>query len=664
MQHQVPNLFYIFALFTLLYFIYNIRRLFLFSVGKEVTSKISIHLQIINFLSFGIGQRKVYSRRFTYASLMHFLLGWGFIELFFATTVDFFVARGWFVSYLPEFDTPWFAFLNETGGIMLSIGILMALNRRHILKPNQLPQNNYSGRGNLLGDSGILLFLLFLCIGGFITEAARLSIQEPATAHYSYVGYAISLLMSQSSWQYLKPFLWWSHAITSLLFIALIPLTKMFHVFASLLNIALTNIADSRLIKPMFIYKNMEDESVTDENFQMGANYITDFSSKQLLESIACTECSRCSTVCPATSTGKDLSPMKIVTDIRHQLYNEKLYKNESKTSIHATISKEELWACTTCGACMEECPVLINHVPTIIDMRRYLVLSEGKPPQQANESLENLNQQGNPWGFPNQDRLKWATDKNLDLPILSSKKEVDVLYWIGCAGSFDPRNQNISLSMIKILEAAKIDYAVLGKEETCTGDSARRLGEEYLFETLALKNIETLKQYKFNTVITACPHCFHTISNEYPDFGGNYDVVHHSEYIQKLINEKLIDPNNTTLDSATYHDACYLGRHNNIYDAPRNIISNSAPNANLIEMKQNKASGFCCGAGGGNMWHEVDQGERVNLERFKQAKDTGANTIVTACSFCVIMMDDAAKVSNNEHIDIKDLSEIVSEGL
>jgi Fe-S oxidoreductase len=440
----------------------------------------------------------------------------------------------------------------------------------------------------------------------------------------------------------------------------------MFHAIAVVVNVALTNRKLRGHLRPMNVTALMEDENMNEDEISLGAGKSSDFTWKQLLDSVACTECSRCTTVCPAHSSGKLLSPMKIITDIRADLYNDTLGFGKKQNLINGRITPEELWACTTCGACMEECPVLIDHVPAITEMRRHLVLSEGKPPEMANESLEATLKDGNPWGYPKAERLQWATDAKLELPTLAEKKEVDVLYWVGCAGAYDPRNQGIARSVIKILQAAKVDFAVLGKEETCSGDSARRLGEEYLFETLANENISTLDKYKFSIVITACPHCFHTLSSEYPDFGGNYNVVHHSEFIQKLLDEGQLKPEKSLDKKVTYHDACYLGRHNDIYDAPRNVLDSViTEKSNYIELEQSKSSSFCCGAGGGNMWHEDSQGEMVNNIRMEQIIDSGAKQVATACSFCMIMLDDAAKgMGKADDMAVQDIAEIIAERL
>jgi Fe-S oxidoreductase len=596
---------------------------------------------------------------------MHFLLGWGFLELLFATTVDFFIARGWLVDLLPTLDTPWFAFINDLGGIMLFVGLLMALFRRHMFRPETLPQDSFQGRGNLFGDSGVLVFLLILVIGGFLSEAARLAVDQPATSEFSWIGYPLSKIVSLSTWVYLQSILWWSHAGLSLLFIALLPCTKMFHVITVIVNVALTNGAERGKLRAMHISKIMEDPEMDAEDISLGANSASDFTWKQLLDSVACTECGRCTSVCPAYLTDKPLSPMKLITDIRSDLYE--LYSGKSSDSVlvGGSISETELWSCTTCGLCMEECPVMIDHIPTFTDMRRFLVLSEGKPPRQATESLEKTLNTGNPWGFSQEDRTKWAFDAGIDLPIMHQKKEVDVLYWVGCAGAYDPRNQPVARAMVKIFESAGIDYAVLGDEEKCTGDSARRLGEEYLFETMAIQNIETLNKYTFNQIVTACPHCMHTIKNEYPEFNGNYKVTHHTQFINQLIFSGKLSVSAAVTGNVTYHDACYLGRHNGEYEAPRDILKNIINSDNggkLLEMGRNRSKSFCCGAGGGNMWYEVEEGKRMNNFRFQEAVDTGAETVVTACSFCAIMMDDAMKVKGKEDsMQVKDIAELVA---
>jgi len=665
-SHHIPVVFYILALIAVIIFFYNLRRFLAANIGKKDPDyKFKLFPALYNLIYIGILQRRVFRVKFTYASIIHFLIAFGFFILLFATSVGTFVSRGLFVKFLPHLDTPWFAALNDAGGLMVFIGMSMALYRRHFNKPKSLPQDAFKGRSNLFGDTGILLIIIILVLGGYLAEAARLAIQSPVTAQYSWIGYPISNLFSIEFWNIAERFLWWSHGILSLMAIAIIPNTKIFHTIASTLNIALTNRDLRGKVRPMYVSKLMEDPDMDVDAISFGSTKLEDFTKKQLLDSIACTECGRCSNVCPAYNTDKLLSPMKIITDIRQVLYSKYLDKKDVEGIVGNIITETELWSCTTCGACMEECPVLINHIPTFTDMRRYLVLSEGKPHQQAADSLEKTMNTGNPWGFSQSERTKWAKDAGIDLPLMSEKKEADVLYWVGCAGAYDPRNQKVAKAMISILEAANIDYAVLGNEETCTGDSARRLGEEYLFETMALQNIETLNKYNFKKIITPCPHCFHTIGNEYGDFEGNYEVQHHSQFIMELINSEKLKLNKYLDDKITYHDACYLGRHNGEYNAPRNVINSVMKDGELIEMDRNKENSFCCGAGGGNMWYDIEDGDRINYVRFQEAIDTGVDSVATACSFCTFMMDDAMKVKGKEDsMKVLDIAEIVTEAL
>ncbi len=664
-SHHIPIAFYILVFLSLGYTIYNSRRLVTVFSGKpEMKRPHRFWKQFVQIIQFGLLQRKLYSKRFAFAGVMHFFLAWGFFELFFATTVDFFTARGFLVNYLPTLDTPWFAFINDLGGLMLLLGLVFAIFRRTANLPEKLPHNAFAGRGNLFGDMGILIFLILLVIGGFLSEAARLGADQPVNPEYSWIGFPISKLMSASGWIAIKPVLWWFHAITSLLFIAVFPLTKMFHAFVIFLNVALTDQDKKGHLRPMHVSELLSNPDTDIDNISLGASNIHDLTWKQLLDSVSCTECARCTSLCPASQTGKPLSPMKIITDIRHVL-TQVADRQEGEKLVGGLITENELWSCTTCGACMEICPVLIDHVPTFTDFRRYLVLSEGAPPDQAGDSLEKTTQTGNPWGFPKSKRLKWAEDAELTLPVFSGKKSADVLYWVGCAGSYDPRNQEVSKAMINIFQLAGVDFAVLGAEESCTGDSARRLGEEYIFETMALQNIETLSKYSFNKIVTQCPHCFHTLKNDYQDFGANFQVIHHSEFIDELMKTDKLPPTTGDSLSVTYHDPCYLGRHNQIYDAPRSVIQNSTGGESMIEMPRHRQNSFCCGAGGGNMWYEINEGHRINVNRFDEAASTGAHTIATACSFCLIMMDDAMRVQGKEKdIEILDIAELVNSRL
>ena len=387
-----------------------------------------------------------------------------------------------------------------------------------------------------------------------------------------------------------------------------------------------------------------------------GIGTTKELSWKHVLDGAACVECGRCSEVCPATNTQKSLDPRKIMGHLKTALSHLKNPKKQPVELLDNIVSSDEIWDCTTCGACMEACPIHLEHIPPIIGMRRYLTMTKGEVSEQLQTTLENLENQGNPWGFNNNDRANWS--KGLQVPTIEENPNADYLFWVGCAGSFDNRYKKVSQSIAKILNKANINFAILGKHEKCNGDSARRAGQEYLADMQIKENIETLKSFKVKKIITGCPHCFHTIKNEYPDFDYKVDVIHHSQLIDKLIDENKITPPSSK-QLTTYHDSCYLGRHNNIYTQPRKSLKNIS----TVEMPRNKNKGFCCGAGGARMWMEETQGTRINVERAKEAVTTKAQTVATACPFCMTMMTDGIKTLSKD-VQVKDVAEIIAQDI
>jgi Fe-S oxidoreductase len=344
---------------------------------------------------------------------------------------------------------------------------------------------------------------------------------------------------------------------------------------------------------------------------------------------------------------------MKVVLDLQQGA--------GSPESLHGrTIQPETLWSCTTCRACVEECPVLIDHLSAIVDMRRHLV-GEGRIRGPEQTALRNIGSTGNPWGLPNDERMDWA--KDLDVPTVEDNPQPDVLLWVGCAGSFDRRNQQVTRAMVKVLHAAEVNFAVLGKHERCTGDPARRLGDEFTFQEAAMRNVELLGGVKCKSIVTACAHCFNTLKNEYPDFGGDYTVLHHTQFLRQLVDDGRLSLSTYDAGSIVFHDPCYVGRHNGEYVAPRHALDKGlCLPLPLLEADRAKESSFCCGAGGGRMWAEEDIGSRVNLERWEQLKSTGAKTVATACPYCMIMFDDAAKQDEASGVRVKDVAELIAD--
>jgi Fe-S oxidoreductase len=449
-----------------------------------------------------------------------------------------------------------------------------------------------------------------------------------------------------------------------------LPYSKHLHVLTSVPNVYFSNLGPVNKLKNI----DFEDESIE----KYGVSDVEDFGWKTLMDGYTCTHCGRCSSVCPAATTGKILDPRQIIIEVRDRTMDKmpilsKLQKGEEISEQEQAIldkkfvgdyqSIEALWQCTTCGACMQECPVNIEHVPAIIDMRRSLVMMESEFPPLLQNTFGNLETNATPWAFPPSERADWA--ENTGIKTAAELQEFDILFWVGCAGSFDDRAKKVSLAFSKLMQSAGINFAILGTEEQCNGDVARRTGNEYLADMLVKANIETMSQYKFKKIVATCPHCFNTLKNEYPSFGANYEVIHHSQYIMELIKEgKLsLSEHSDEINDFTYHDSCYIGRYNNIYDEPRNTLL-SVPGLNLKEPARSKDKGFCCGAGGGQMFLEEDKGKRVNIERTEELLDTGAKTIAVNCPFCMTMISDGVKAKEAEGIHVKDISELVFENL
>jgi Fe-S oxidoreductase len=398
----------------------------------------------------------------------------------------------------------------------------------------------------------------------------------------------------------------------------------------------------------------------------LGAATLEDLTWKEILDTYSCTECGRCQNVCPAWNTGKPLSPKLIVMNLRDHVFQHgpelvsatKRGEEHDRVPLNPDVIEDEaIWDCTTCGACMQECPVDIEHVDHIVDMRRNLIMGEARFPAEAGLLLRNLENASNPWGVDQSQRADWA--KGLGVRILEDGTAPEYIYWVGCAGSYDDRAKKISQAVVKVLQKAAVPFAILGSRELCNGDPARRIGHEYLFQTLAQQNIETLNGIGVRKIVVNCPHCFNTLKNEYPDFGGNYEVIHHTELFAQLVKEGRLRPTEAVEEVLTYHDPCYLGRHNGVYNAPRDVLD-AIPGLETTEMPRHRERGFCCGAGGSRMWLEERIGKRVNIERTQEAISTGAATMGVACPYCLIMLDDGAK-AEGERIKVLDVAQVLA---
>jgi Fe-S oxidoreductase len=498
----------------------------------------------------------------------------------------------------------------------------------------------------------VLALLFIINVTGFIMEACRLAVVKPAWGPWSPVGYALGQAMlaggmSEGALRATHVGTWLFHAVIALGFIAVIPYSYFIHLVTTPLNIFFSKLEPRGAIRKI---ENIEEAE------SLGVSTLEEFSWKRRLDFDACVECGRCQAACPAYMAGTALSPKRVIVKLKRHMHG------ELPGPIHGTlIEANELWSCTTCMACVQECPAFIDIVDTIIDLRRFLTLSEGALPSTAPQSLQNIQRAGNPWGLPPTERLAWA--EGLDVPIMEPGKEVEYLYWVGCSASYDKRNQAIARSVVRILKAAGVSFGVM-QEERCHGEVARRLGEEYLYQTVQQENVEAIGQYRFKKVITHCPHCFNTIKNEFPQFGGSYEVLHHSQVIEQLVQSGRIKPIKPLAGTVVFHDSCYLGRYNGIMQAPRNAAA-AVPGLRVIDPPRARERGLCCGGGGGHMWMEVPSEKRVNIIRTEELLATGAATVGTACPFCLAMVDLGRKVAGaEERLAVKDVSELIAESL
>lgn len=663
---SLKNLVFIFVfLIAISFFVYSCRNLIRYMlVAKKKDYRFDkIEERIKKVITIAFGQSKLL--RDPIAGSIHFVIFWGFILFLFAVIES--LIQGFYTPFTLSFLGPIYLLITvvqDVFGLLVIIAILLSLLRRFVFKIKRLEVEK-SGK---LDAVIILLLILIVCISMFVQNAGHVALQNFSLSDNESrpISSILASYLFNSSDEAKLPFeiFWWIHILAIFSFLNYLPYSKHLHVLTSIPNTFFANLDEKRnTIQPL----NLEDE--TSESF--GAADIEHLSWKQILDSYSCTECGRCTDACPANFVGKSLSPRKIIVDIRKRttekapLILNGATENEvlTKTLVHDYITDAELWACTTCGACVQECPVMIEHLDSIIDMRRNLVLTESNFPSHLNNVFKSIEINYTPWVFNQSDRANWA--EGMNIKTMAEDSNCEILFWVGCAGSFDARYKKVTQAFARIMQIASVDFRILGTEEKCNGDTARRLGNEYLAQIMMKENIETLSKYNVKKIVTACPHCFHSLGREYKQFGGDYEVLHHSQMISELISSGKIKLNNTSVkQTITYHDSCYLGRYNQIYEQPRDILNN-IDNLKIIEMKRSKSRGYCCGAGGGRMFLEDEEGGRVNIERTKEALETKADTIASACPFCMTMLTDGVKHFDKlDQVNIKDIAEIVLQNI
>lgn len=605
-----------------------------------------------DFIVHIIGQGRVLSR--PYAGLMHALLFWGVTIQILGTAINL-MQMQLFIPFV-ELSFPrstaylLYELVMDLAGVAILLGVLMAALRRAVLRPAELKTH---------WDDWFALGLLgLIAIVGFSLEALRLLATEPAWASWSPVGNAVAaglrrLGVSTGSAMVLHLPLFWTHIILGLAFIASIPFTKLRHLVTTPLNVLLRPRRKEGTIP--FI-ENIEEAET------LGIGHITEFSPRQLLSFDACLNCGRCEAVCPVALSGIPYSPRSFIQELRQTMVTTLMSPNGQTDPelVGKTMPEAMPWACTTCGACLTACPAFINPIDQVVDLRRYQVLSTGNVPKSVGDVLRNLERAGNPWGLPTADRTAW-TD-GLEIRELQPGEETDVLLFMGCTASYDERNVKVARALVSLLQQAGLDFAILGPNEGCCGETARRLGHEYLFQMLAEQNIETFSQVKFRRLVTQCPHCFNTLKNEYPQLGGNYEVLHYTQLLTELALELTLDLPGQQAGAArvTFHDPCYLGRYNQVYAEPRDLLKQVG--ISPLEMDRRGKNSFCCGGGGGQMWLESEAETRVNRHRLQDALAVQADVVATACPYCLLMFEDAIHSQGlTDQIQTWDIAEVLA---
>jgi Fe-S oxidoreductase len=611
--------------------------------GRPVTRSGHVSRRVRHEATIVLGQRKLLAR--LGPGLMHAFIFWGFLVL--APTI--LIALIGVVdkrSTLPWLGHQgWYAALVDIFCVLVLFGVLAAVWIRKIQRPRRF-------EGSHLGEADLILALIAtIVITLLLWHASRIALGLNEWSHTSApVSNALSHLFGRDdASRALERVFVWAHVLTILTFLAYLPRSKHLHIVVAAINVWFARTGPGGRLEPL----RFDDEDVPEEELRFGAGTRTDLTWKETLDTFACTECGRCQDACPAWATDKVLSPKLLIMGLRDQVLAQ-----EDSPLVPNAVPEQMVWDCVTCGACVQACPVSIEHVDHIVDLRRHLVMVDSSFPTEAEPMLRDVERASNPWGKAQSERADWAS--SLGVRVLEPGDPApEYLYWVGCASSFDERARRTAESTAKLLQSAGVEFAILGPRESCTGDPARRIGNEYVFQAFAAQNVEVLNEAGVTKIVANCPHCFNTLANEYPDFGGRYEVIHHSELLARLVREGRLAPVRAAERSITYHDSCYLARHNDVLAAPRELV---AAIGEPVEMERSGKQTFCCGAGGAHMWME-ESGKPINEARVREAAGTGAGTLAVACPFCTVMLDDGVQ-STGDQLRVVDVATLLAEAI